>query len=136
MGDFLQKLKPEWPLRIGLGLMYVYSGYDIFVHPTAWYWALRPLPQFLHVLINNQIGINAYLRVQGVGEIILALLFLAWFLPRGVVRFASALAALEMALILWFVGIDAVTFRDIGLLGATVALFVISFQRNGRIEPA
>lgn len=136
MGSFLQKLRPEWFLRIGLGLMYVYSGYDILVHPTAWYWALRPLPQFLQIIINNQIGINAYLRVQGVGELILAFLFLAWFLPRWVPQFASALAALEMALILWFVGIDAVTFRDIGLLGAAIALLVISFQRNGRLEPA
>ena len=136
MEDFLRKLSPEWPLRIGFGLMYVYSGYDILVHSTAWYWALRPLPQFLQSIINNQIGINTYLRFQGVGELLLAVLFLGWFLPRWALRFSSAFTALEMAFILWLVGIDAVTFRDIGLLGAALALLIISFQRDGRFGSA
>lgn len=120
------KIRPEWALRLGLGAMYAFSAYDIWVHPTAWYWAIRPLPQFLQVVVNNQIGINNYLKIQAAGELALAFLFLAWFLPRRIVRAASVLAALEMALILWFVGVDAVTFRDIGLLGAALALFVIA----------
>lgn len=131
---FLQKISAEWPLRLGLGLMYVFSAYDIFAHPTAWYWAVRPLPQFLQVIINNQIGIDNYLRIQAVEELLLALLFIAWFLPRWVVQFASALAALEMFLILWLIGIDAITFRDIGLFGAAIALFVMSKQ-NSEIFP-
>lgn len=128
---FLKNLKPEIPLRLGLGLMYVFSAYDIFVHPTAWYWAIRPLPQFLQTIINNQIGIDNYLKFQAVEELLLALLFIAWFLPRWVVQFASVLAALEMFLILLFVGIDAITFRDIGLLGAAVALLIMSKQNSG-----
>lgn len=126
--SILRKLSPEWYLRLGLGLMYVYSGIDIFRHPTAWYWALRPLPQFLQVIINNEIGINNYLKIQAVGELALAFLLLAWFLPRRFVRWAAGLAAVEMALILWFVGIDAVTFRDIGLLGAALALLALSYR--------
>lgn len=131
MFNFLKKIKPELPLRLGLGFMYVFSAYDIFAHPTAWYWALRPLPQFIQFFINNQIGIDNYLRIQAVEELLLALLFIAWFLPRWVVQFASALAALEMFLILWLVGIDAITFRDIGLLGAAAALFIMSKQNSG-----
>ena len=115
-------------MRLGLGVMYAYSGYDIFVHPTAWYWAVRPLPQFLQVIINNQIGINNYLKIQAIGELALAFLFFAWFLPWRFVRAASALAALEMVLILWLVGVDAITFRDIGLLGAALALLALSFR--------
>lgn len=125
---FLQKISAEWSLRLGLGFMYLFSAYDIFAHPTAWYWAIRPLPQFLQVIINNQIGIDNYLRIQAVGELALAMFFLLWFLPRWVVRFASALAALEMFLILLLVGIDAITFRDIGLLGAAAALFVMKWE--------
>ena len=128
--NFFKKIRPEWPLRLGLGLMYVFSAYDIFVHPTAWYWAVRPLPQFIQVIIHNQLGIDAYLKIQAAGELLLALLFLAWFLPRWVVQYASALAALEMFLILWLVGIDAITFRDIGLLGATAALFLLSQNKS------
>ena len=112
-------------LRLGLGFMYVYSGYDIITHPTAWYWTLRPLPQFLQGIINNQIGINNYLKAQGVGELLLAFLFLAWFLPKRIVRVAASVAAAEMFFILALVGIDAVTFRDIGLLGAALSLFLL-----------
>ncbi len=125
---FLYKLNPEWTLRLGLGLMYVYSGLDIFRHPTAWYWALRPLPSSLQVFINNEIGINNFLKIQAVGELVLAALFLAWFLPRRLLRLAAFLAILEMALILWLVGVDAVTFRDIGLLGAALALLSLSYR--------
>lgn len=129
--DFLQKIKPEIPLRLGLGFMYLFSAYDIWTHPTAWYWALRPLPQFAQFFIYNQIGIDNYLRIQAVGELTLAALFLLWFLPRRVVQFAAGLAALEMFLILLFVGIDAITFRDIGLLGAAAALFlIVSFSQT------
>lgn len=128
--DFLKKISPLWPLRLGLGIMYLYSAYDIFLHPTAWYWALRPLPQFLQVIINNQIGINNYLRLQAAGELLLALALLAWFLPRRVAQWAAGLVALEMAAILFLVGIDAVTFRDIGLLGAAVSLFILLPNEN------
>lgn len=128
--NFLQKIKPELPLRLGFGLMYVFSAYDIWTHPTAWYWALRPLPQFIQFFIYNQIGIDAFLRIQAVEELALALLFLLWFLPRKVLQFAAGLAALEMFLILWLVGIDAITFRDIGLLGAALALFLVVSKQN------
>ena len=59
----------------------------------------------------------------------MAAVFLAWFLPRGAIRIASGLAALEIAGILLFTGIDLITFRDIGLLGAALALFFLSAAR-------
>ncbi|MEK7108572.1 MAG: hypothetical protein AAB844_00465 [Patescibacteria group bacterium] len=124
----LSKLRPEWALRLGLGTMYLFSAYDIWKHPTAWYWAIRPLPQALQVIINNQIGLDRYLKFQAAGEFVLALVFLAWFLPRRFLRLAAFLAALEMALILVFVGVDGITFRDIGLLGAALALVALSYR--------
>jgi len=122
--SFLQKISPEWALRLGLGLTYLYSGYDIATHPTAWSWAIRGLPQVVQNLIG-QIGVETFLRVQGVVEILFALVLLAWFLPKKLVRAVALLIGLEMLLILLFVGIDAVTFRDIGLLGGALALFVL-----------
>lgn len=128
--NFFQKIRPEWPLRLGLGFMYLFSAYDMWTHPTAWYWALRPLPQFLQIIINNQIGIDNYLKLQAAGELLLAILFLVWFLPRRVTHYAVGFAALEMFLIVSLVGINAITFRDIGLLGAALALFIILFRQN------
>ena len=122
----LQKLNPVWALRLGLGLMYIYSGYDLFYNPQHWYGFV---PQWFSRGVMQIMPIEAYLRIQGIGEIIMGLLFLAWFSGTRGVRVASMLAVFEMTGILLFVGIDPITFRDIGLLGAAAALLIISFNR-------
>lgn len=122
---FLSKLNPAWVLRASLAAVYAFSGYDIWKHPDLWTWAVYPLPQWMRVLINDNIGVYNYLKIQAAGELILAVVFVAWFLPRRIVRWAAVLAVLEMVLILWLVGIDAATFRDIGVLGAALALAAI-----------
>lgn len=116
----------EWSLRLGLGVMFLYSGIDILLHPTAWHWAVRGLPFFIQNIINA-IGIDAYLVVQGASEAFFALVFLLWAWPR-LTRVVALLAAFEMALILLFVGVDSITFRDFGLLGAAAALFFMTFH--------
>ena len=82
-----QKYIPEWALRLGLGFMFSYSGSDLIRHPTAWYWALRALPDFLQAIINNSVGASRYLQMQGVVELFFALAFFAWFLPRKIIAF-------------------------------------------------
>ncbi len=114
--------KAIWSLRLGLGVMFLYSGIDIILHPTAWYWAVRGLPLFIQNIINT-VGIDTYLKLQGASELILAIAFLAWFLPRWITRIAALAATVEMAAILLLVGVDFITFRDFGLVGAGAALF-------------
>lgn len=129
MNKLLSKLAPEWALRAGLGAMYVYSGIDIIWHPTAWFWAVRPLFRFLPLSAQASFTKPAFmvnfLRIQGVIEIVFALILLAWFLPKKYAKWVAGLTALEMAGILFIIPIDAVTFRDFGLLGAGLALFLI-----------
>ena len=115
----------EWALRLGFGFLFLYSGLDLVRHPTGWYWAVRPLPLVVQNLIDNSIGIDRYLRMQGAVELIFALVFLMWFVPRWIVKIVSLLVALEMAAILLLVGLSGDTFRDIGLLGGALALFFI-----------
>ena len=119
--NFFQKLTPVFWIRLGLGAMFAYSGLDIILHPKSWTWALRGLPDAIESVINI-IGPETYLTLQGGAEIAMAAAFLAWFLPQPIVRLAALFAALEMAAILLFVGVDAQTFRDIGLLGGALAL--------------
>jgi len=127
-----RKIKPIWVLRISLGFSYLYSGYDLFMHPTGWYWAIRPLPEFAQTIIDDVIGRDHYLQTQGVAEMVMAFLFFAWFLPKVGVRIASFLSALQMALILIFIGLTLETFRDIPILGASLAVFLMSFQSRAR----
>lgn len=112
-----------WSLRLGLAAMFGYSGIDIILHPTAWYWAVRGLPAFAQNIING-IGIDTYLLFQGASEALFALVFLLGVWPR-LTRAVALLAAVEMALILLMVGVDSITFRDFGLLGASMALFFL-----------
>ena len=122
--SFTNKLSPAMFLRLGLGFMFLYSGFDIVSHPTAWAWAVRGLPSFMQSMIDT-FGLETYLRLQGASELVLAVALLAWFLPRKVGAIAGLIAGLEMLAITILVGLDAVTFRDIGLVGAGFALFLM-----------
>jgi len=129
---FLQKIRPEWALRLGLGLMYLYSGTDLFYNPDTW---VGFLPRWFSDFVTGIMSLEAYLRFQGIGEFIIGLLFLAWFSGTWGVRIAAILASLEMVFILIFVGIDPITFRDIGLLGAALALVIITFKDVEAVDP-
>jgi len=127
--NFLRRVwSAESILRITLGLMYLYSGIDIIRYPTAWFWAVRALPtQILDII--NKIGMKEFLIGQGVVELLIAAALLIWFVPKKWVRLAALLSSVEMILILLMVGIDAVTFRDIGLIGSGFAIYQLS-KRN------
>lgn len=115
--------KPTIILRAGLGFMYAYSGIDLILHPTAWIWAIRPLPQALQTLIESSVGTNLFLQIQGGIELLFAAVLLLWFIPKPLVKLVALVSSIEMALILLFVGIDTITFRDIGVLAAGLGLF-------------
>ena len=129
MNKFLSKITPEWALRAGLGVMYVYSGIDIIRHPNSWFWAVRPLFKWFPATMQASLSVPAvmtkYLIFQGIGELGLALLLLGWFFPKYLVKWSVVLSVLEFVVILMLIPIDAITFRDIGLLGAFVALWLI-----------
>ncbi|MDP3770558.1 MAG: hypothetical protein Q8R40_06515 [bacterium] len=125
--NVIKKISPEWALRLGLGLMYLYSGYDLIVKPSHWYGFV---PQWFSQMVTQTTSVENYLRIQGMGEGLIGVLFLAWFLPRYAVRTACLVTILEMSMISLFVGIDPITFRDIGLLGAALALFIMTISRD------
>lgn len=137
MGKFKERAA-EWFLRLGLGMMFVYSGLDLIRHPDAWQWAARPLLKFLpeaaRVALGSSDLLNKYLVTQGAVELLVALLLLGWFFPRRLSRFAAAAAALEMGAILILLPIDPITFRDIGLCGAALALFTILRPVGGGVS--
>ena len=50
--------------------------------------------------------------------------------PPLVVRVAATLLTVQMTLILIFSGVDAVTFRNIGLVGAALALLISLYEEK------
>ena len=116
-------MTPERALRAGLGVMFLYSGYDIFMHPLSWTWAV---PAWFGKMVGAVMPVEAYLRIQGASELAMGALFLVPLKWPWALRIISFVALLEMAAILLFSGVDAITFRDIGLVGAAAALLLIS----------
>lgn len=109
----LPERRAVWFVRLGLAATFLWSGIDMIRHPEIWQGFL---PEFVRALLP--IPSVAYFAVQGSVEILFALSFLTGVL----LRWASLAVALELVGILLFVGIDAITFRDLGLFGGALAV--------------
>jgi len=113
----LQLIKPALVLRIGLGLIFIYAGLHMLQDPQNW---VGFVPSWIETIINRQ----TFLYIHAIFELILGVLFLVGlWLPL-----ISFMAFFDFFAILLFFGIDDTTFRDIGLLMMTLALFLISIE--------
>jgi len=128
--SLLQKISPEWPLRIGTALTYLVSGIDIFQHPRSWVWAI---PGWFKDMVGAVMPIETYLKIQAVGEIAMAVAFLLWFIKPKYLKWVALLSAFEMLGILILSppsSFVTTTFRDLGLLGGSLTLFLLLYQRE------
>lgn len=101
-------------MRVSMGITFLWIGVLIFRDPEYWGsllqpWAANLLPQSLQVAMIE----------TAVLDILIGLLFLI----DSFVWVAGALGAAHMIVVLAASGIDVITVRDIGLLGACLALF-------------
>lgn len=113
--------------------MYIYSGWSLITTPEAWHWAV---PFVLKGPINFVVPIDTFLRLQGVLELAMALLFPAWFLKPNFIKWVALISFLEMAAIV-AVSLLAfnetnflITFRDIGLLSGVIVLTMLLFKED------
>ena len=131
LNEFVEKLSAEWALRVGLAATYIYSGFSIITAPDNW---IGYLPGWFTNLVNVLMPVSVYMRIQGAGELIMALILLFWFSPRWLLLIVALLSALEFAGILALSGIDIVTFHDIGLFGAAAALVLLITKKEHSAE--
>lgn len=114
----LSKSKPNLPsllLRVGLAFVFLYAGIASLQQPLAWE---GYVPHF----ISSVLGITTGLRVIAIGEIVLGM----WLLVGKFAKYAAALSALMFAgIILVNLNELLITFRDVGLLFAALALYFI-----------
>lgn len=100
-------------LRVSLGLVFLWIGTDILRHPDVW---LGFVPANLPFGIPRAVG----LKINGLFDIGLGVVLVVRVFPKT----AAALAALHLTGILVTNGIDQIVIRDVGLLGASLALLV------------
>jgi uncharacterized membrane protein YphA (DoxX/SURF4 family) len=100
-------------LRLGLGITFAWIGVDMFLHPAAW---LGFVPTFLPPSLSRELALQVFAALDA----LLGLLLILGYWRRTV----AAAATLHLAGILLTQGIDAVLIRDVGLLGAALALLL------------
>ena len=121
---FSNKKTAFFILRLGLTIVLLYAGISMLIDSTPW---IGFVPMWLvGILIKIGLPVELFLAAHAIFEIILAL----WILSGWHIRWAGLVLFLDMLSILIFYGIDLVTFRDIGLLGAALFLSLYSTQEN------
>lgn len=103
-------------LRVGLAFVFLYAAVASLLSPQDW---IGYLPQ----AARNLIPAATLLKVISVYEIVLVL----WLLSGKYLRYAAGLCALTLTgIVLSNLSIFVVTFRDIALIFAALALFVMA----------
>lgn len=106
-------------LRCGLGLTYIWIGVSMTMDPAAWSGFFPGV--VLDLSYSNQIVIAA-----GFADFLIGLLLIInRFIP-----IASFVSVVHMLGILIFYGLDSITVRDIGLLGASASIFLTSLSKR------
>jgi len=106
-------------LRVGLGLTFLWIGIDMFRSPDAW---IGFMPQN----VPGGFSREGALTGAAVFDAVLGLLLLTDNFPRV----TAFLVTLHLAGIIAVQGIDAVLIRDVGLLGAALALLAWPHRRR------
>lgn len=108
-------------LRLGLATTFVWIGILIVRDPVAWGSFLQPWAvELLPVTLREAMMVTGILDIV-IGGLLLFNIF-TWL--------AAAVISVHLAIILITSGIDAITVRDIGLLGAALALTIEAFRRR------
>lgn len=103
-------------LRIGIGLVFLLFGIDKLANPS--HWVIYIPADFGHDL---DLDMRLVLKFQGMVELLTGIHMLAGLQTRV----AASAAAVILLLIIFFLGWDPVTIRDLGLLGACLALVTV-----------
>lgn len=108
-------------LRIGLALVFLWFGADKFIHPQ--YWADAWLPRGLADLaVRMGMSVRDLMFLNGIFEVLVAVSLVSGFFVRTFA--ALAVAFLAVVFVVHVGGATEVVIRDIGLIGALVALIL------------
>ena len=111
---------PSFLLRLGLAATILYAAISSFISPSEW---IGFFPEWMRAILPAGLLLNGF----SVFEIILA----AWLLSGYQIFWAGLIcAALMVGIIIFNPGALIITFRDIGLAFAALALAVME-RNNG-----
>jgi uncharacterized membrane protein YphA (DoxX/SURF4 family) len=112
-------------LRIGIAAVFLWFGIDKFLHPSYWVNAYvgGSLVSVIKIIHISSIQL---IYLTGIFELLVGL-----SLVTGVfTKFFSTLGVAFLISIMFFIGLNEVTIRDIGLIGGLVALVLWPDNRS------
>lgn len=112
------KLTAQTILRIGLGVTFIWIGIMIWQDPLGWGGFIKPWA--LSLMVGS---LEQTMKVTAVGDIVIGL----WLLVGWKTWLPSALALLHLLVVVITSGINSFTVRDIGLMGAALALVITTW---------
>jgi uncharacterized membrane protein YphA (DoxX/SURF4 family) len=106
-------------LRVGLAIVFLYAAISSLISPSDW---AGYLPAFIKDILPTTIVLGIFSVIE--------LLLAAWLLSGVYVRFAALICgAMLVGIIVSNFSLLPISFRDIGLLFAALALAVIKDDR-------
>lgn len=103
-------------LRLGLAFIFAYAGIASFLSPLEW---IGYLPTFVGTLVPATLAVQLMAFI----EVTLA----AWLVSGAYLLYASIASTLLLAgITIANLGLLIVTFRDVGLIAAALALVLLS----------
>lgn len=103
-------------LRIGLATVFIYAAIAAYIDPNEWV-------GYLPSLLTDHIDAKAVLPFFSLFELALA----AWLMSGVYVRYAALFAAVTLSgIVIFNFSLFAISFRDIGLVFAALALAALS----------
>ena len=102
-------------LRLGLGTVFILFGLDKLLHPGAWIVFYPPQVQHIIAILPYE-----FLKIQGIAETLIGLALVLGFLTR----ISAFLSGGILGLIIFFLWLDPLAIRDIGLFSIAIALTI------------
>ncbi len=104
-------------LRLGLAFVFLWFGIDKFIHPN--YWVNAWLPSWFEGILKSlNIESIKFVYLNGIFELVVGL----GFLFNIFVKVFAFLTVIFLLLIILSFGLSEVIVRDVGLIGAALAL--------------
>lgn len=113
--DFFNRFSKYGPLllRVGLAFVFIFAGVAALSNPSNWI-------GYIPAWVSNTLPFPAeiFLKIHASADILIGVLLLLglW------IRWVALAGALFLLSIVIFYGVDEVTFRDIGLIGALLSI--------------
>lgn len=111
---FFEKIKPYSPIlvRYGIGLVFLLMGLDQLIHSDYW-------TSYFPTNLPFNIPVASAVFYNGIFDTAIGVLLIIGFLTRVI----SIVASLHLISIIYYLGYNDISIRDIGLLLATLSIF-------------